>query len=132
MLKLAKNNTPVYDYYSNGDGSDPVSISATLDNAGGTVNTATITAYLIATTYNYTGISMSVSNEQTGIDWKLSVDNATWLDALTSTQLPAMNATSTDQVKTVYIRGVINNNGTVATGTYTTPDIQVAYTENPA
>lgn len=131
-LKLAKNNTPSYDYYSEGDGSDPVSISATLNNTGGTVNTATITAYLIATTYNYTGISMSVLNEQTGIDWKLSVDNATWLDALTSTQLPAMNATTADQVKTIYIRGVINNNGTVATGTYTAPDIQVAYTENPA
>ncbi len=132
MLKLAKNNTPVYDYYSNGDGSDPVSISATLDNVGGTINTATITAYLIATTYNYTGISMGILNEQAGIDWKLSIDGSTWLDALTSTQLPAMNATSTDQVKTVYIRGVIDNNGTVATGTYTTPDIQVAYTENPA
>jgi len=131
-LKLAKNNTPAYDYYSDGDGSDPVSISATLDNAGGTVITASVTAYLIATTYNYTGISMSILNEQAGIDWKLSIDNNTWLDSLSSAQLPAMDALAADQVKTVYIRGVINNNGTVATGTYTTPDIQVAYTENPA
>lgn len=127
-LKLSKNNAPTYQYYSTGDGSDPVTVSATLDNAGGTVNSSTVTAYLVATTYKYTGISMTVINEQAGIDWKLSLNNSTWLDTITPADL---NALSADVNCPIYIRGVVNNNGTVTTGIYTTPDIQISSTENP-
>jgi len=128
MLSLAKNNTPAYDYYSNGDGTDPVVISATLDNTGGTSNTATVTTYLIATTFKYTGISVTVVNEQTGIDWKLSLDNSTWLDTVTPADL---NGLSADANHVVYVRGVVTNDGTVATGVYSTPDIRITSTENP-
>lgn len=127
-LKLAKNNTPAYDYYSEGDGSDPVSISATLDNTGGTVNTATVNAYLIATTYHYTGITVDTVNEQAGIDWKLSLDGTTWADSVTPGDMDALSA---DVATPLYIRGVISNNSTVPTGIYTTPDIRISYTENP-
>lgn len=127
-LKLSKNNTPTYQYYSTGDGSDPVSISTTLDNSGGTITSSTVTAYLVATTFKYTGISVTVINEQSGIDWKLSLNNSTWLDTVTPADL---NALSADATSALYIRGVVNNNGTVNTGIYTTPDIQITSTENP-
>lgn len=136
-LKLAKNNTPVYDYISEGDGTDPVSVSATVTGAGGTVDSSVVDLYLVATIYNYTGIAMAlVSEDATKINWKLSADaGVTWKDSLTSTDLPDMNATAADQTKAIKVKAVITNDGTAnqpATGTYTTPDIQVAATENPA
>lgn len=36
-LKLAKNNAPTYDYISEGDGTDPISVAGTVTGAGGTV-----------------------------------------------------------------------------------------------
>jgi hypothetical protein len=130
-LKLAKNNTPPYYYYSEGDGTDPISVTGTVTGDGGTVDSSTVTMYLIATTYRYTGISLSVINEQTGIDWKLSLDNVTFAD----TRNPAdMNALSADAVIPVYAKAVITNDGggsQPATGIYTTPDIRIQATENP-
>lgn len=114
---------------------NPLSISATLTGAGGTVDSNTITCYLIARTYNYTGIGMALVNEDSAkINWKLSINNTTWADILNSTDLPAMNATSADQTKTVYVKGIVTNDGSAnqpTTGTYTTPDIQITATENP-
>lgn len=130
-LKLAKNNTPVYDYYSEGDGSDPVSVSGTVNGSGGTVDSTTVAMYLVATTYRYTGITLSVINEQTGIDWKLSLDNVTFADTRSPTD---MNALSTDVVIPVYAKAVVINDGggnQPATGIYTTPDIRIQATENP-
>ena len=127
-LGLAKNNTPVYDYYSTSDGSDPVSASALLTNAGGTVNSATVTAYLIATTFRYTGITVGLSGEQAGIDWKLSLDNSTWADSVNPSD---MNALVSDVAIPIYIRAVVNNNGTVNTGLYSAPNITWSSTEEP-
>ena len=128
-LGLAKNNTPVYDYYSTSDGSDPVSASALLTNAGGTVNSATVTAYLIATTFRYTGITVGLSGEQAGIDWKLSLDNSTWADSVNPSD---MNALVSDVAIPIYIRAVVNNNGTVNTGLYSAPNITFSSTEEPS
>lgn len=131
-LKLAKNSTPVYDYYSDGDSTDPISVSGTVTGAGGTVDSTTVTMYLVATTYRYTGISLGVVNEQTGVDWKLSLDNVTFAD----TRAPSdMNALSADAVIPVYAKAVLTNDGTAnqpATGIYTTPDIQITATEQPS
>lgn len=127
-LGLAKNSTPAYDYYSSSDGSDPLSSSVTLTNAGGTTNGGTVTAYLIATTYRYTGITLTVSGEQAGIDWKLSLDNSTWADSITPAD---MNALSADVATPIYARAVVNNNGTVNTGTYAAPNITWSSTEEP-
>ena len=131
-LKLAKNNAPTYDYISEGDGTDPISVSGTVTGAGGTVDSSTVTLYLVATTWRYTGISLSVVNEQAGIDWKLSLDNVTFAD----TRTPAdMNALSSDQVIPVYAKAVLTNDGSgsqPATGIYTTPDIQITATEQPS
>ncbi len=135
-LKLAKNNTPAYDYLSEGDGTDPASVAGTVDGSGGTVDTNVADVYLIAEDYNYTGIAMTVVNEQAGINWKLSADaGSTWKDSLDSTDLPNMNALSADQTKALKVKAVLTNDGSVsqpATGIYTTPDIQITATENPA
>ena len=109
--------------------------TVTLDNSGSpaTVDSAVVDLYLIARTYNYTGIAMSIANEQAGMDWKLSADaGTTYEDSLDSTDLPAMDATSTDQVKAIKAKCVVSNNGTVATGIYAVPDIQTVSTENPS
>lgn len=127
-LKIALNNAPAYNYLSSGTELNPGVSSVTLDNVGGTKDGSTATLYLVATTFRYTGISVSVDNEQTGVDWKLSLNNSTWLDTLAPSD---MNALSADVVIPVYVKPVVNNNGTVSTGKYTTPDLSVAYTENP-
>ena len=109
--------------------------TVTLDNSGSpaTVDSAVVDLYLIARTYNYTGIAMSIANEQAGMDWKLSADaGTTYEDSLDSTDLPAMDATSADQVKAIKVKAVVANNATVATGVYTVPDIQTVSTENPS
>lgn len=109
--------------------------TVTLGNSGSpaTVDSAVVDLYLIARTYNYTGIAMSIANEQAGMDWKLSADaGTTYEDSLDSTDLPAMDATSADQVKAIKIKAVVANNATVATGIYTVPDIQTVSTENPS
>lgn len=127
-LKLSKTAVPTYDYLSSSTSLNPASSSVTLDNVGGTKNGGTANLYLVATTYRYSGISITTVNEQAGIDWKLSLDNSTWLDTITPSD---MNALSADAVIPVYVRPVVNNNGTVSTGKYQAPDISVSYTENP-
>ena len=114
--------------------SNPTSVSVTLDNTGtpATITSDPVTLYLVARSYNYTGIAMTLVNEQTDRNWQLSADGTTWEESLDSTALPAMDATSTDQLKTIYARCVVGNAGTVATGIYTVPDIQTTATENPA
>jgi len=128
-LKLSKTNTSPYDYYSEGDGSDPVTVSVTLDGSGGTVDSDVVTAYLVATQYNYTGINVTAVNEETGIDWKFSLDNSTWADSIAPAD---MNATGGDQTTTVYIKAVVTNDGSVATGNYVQADIKITATENPS
>lgn len=135
-LKLAKNNTPTYDYFSEGDGTDPLSVSGTVNGSGGTVDSNVVDVYLVATTYRYTGIALSLLNEDTAkINWKISADaGATWKDSLTSTDLPDMNALSADQTKALKVKAVFTNDATgnqPATGIYTVPDIRITATEQP-
>ena len=127
-LKLAKNNTSPYDYYSEGDNSDPATQSVVLDNIGGTKDTNVLTAYLIATQWNYTGITVTAENEETGIDIKFSLDNSTWADSVNPAD---MNALSSDQNIPIYIKAVVNNDGTVDTGKYIQAKIKTTATERP-
>jgi len=130
-LKLAKNNAPAYDYYSEGDGTDPISASGIITGLGGTVDTTTVYMYLVATSKRYTGIVLAVANEQAGIDWKLSLDDVTYAD----TRAPAdINALGGDQVISVYAKAVLTNDGSgnqPATGVYVTPDITITALEVP-
>ena len=127
-LGLSKNNSPAYDYYSTGGGTDPLISAVTVTNAGGTINSATVTAYIVATTNNYTSITMTTVNEVAGIDWKLSLNNIDWSDSITPSN---MNATVADVVTPVYIRYVASNDGSVATGIYNAPDITISALEEP-
>ena len=127
-LGLSSNNTSPYSYYSTGDGSNPVSVQVTLDGNGGTLDSNVVTAYLIATQFNYTGISVTAINEETGVDWKFSLDGTTWADTVNPADMDARTA---DQNVPIYIKAVVTNDGTVGTGNYTAADIQITATENP-
>ena len=126
-LKMSSTNTSPYSYFSEGDESAPLSASATLDNSGGTTDSNVITSYLVGTSYNYTGITVTFQNEETGINWQLSLDGTNWAESITPTD---MNALASDQVTTVYAKFVANNDGTVSTGEYTIADIKITATEN--
>lgn len=131
-LQLSKGNTYPYDYYST-DSSNPVTISVTLDNTGGTTNTGTVTAYLVAYQWKYTTISVGTQSETAGIDWKISLDNSTWLDTVTPAEMNALATTEANTtIKTpIYFRAVVNNDSTVATGIYTACQVKITSTESP-
>jgi len=127
-IKLSKNDTSPYDYFSEGDGSDPVTRTATVDESGGNVNTSVLSAFVVATDYSYTGIVVDSINNDTGITWQLSTDNTTFT---TSVTLPDMDASANDIKIPIYIRAVVANDGSIGTGIYTNPDIRITYTESP-
>ena len=112
-----------------------LTVTGVVNGAGGTVDTNTPSLYLIARTFNYTAITLTVEDEQTGINWKLSADaGATWEDSLDATDLPDMDALSADQAKEIKVKAVLTNDAGVnqkGTGTYTVPTIHVNTTENP-
>jgi hypothetical protein len=137
-LALVKNGTS--DEYSYGvDTSDPVTIAdVTLDDTGSpaTVSSTVLTTQLRATTWQYTGIAIAVNGEETGEDWKLSLDNTNWFDELTSGtggdsagQIADIDARSATQTKTVYFKKVVANDGSVSSGQKTTPVVELSYTE---
>lgn len=129
-LKLSKNNAPVYDYYSEGDGSDPVSVAVTLDGDGtpATIDSNVITAYLVATVFKYTGIVVQPVTEDAGVNWQVSLDNVVWAESVAPADMDALAA---DQVTTIYLKAVTDNDGSVATSIKTGCDVQITRTENP-
>ena len=137
-LQLVKNST-TDEFSFGGAGDDPISKSVNLDDSGSpaTIDTNTITAQIRATTYLYSNISMSVISEDAGIDYKLSLNNTNFFDSLASGnggdaagEIPNIDATSETQTKTVYIKAVVDNDGSVSAGDKTTPKIRLSRTEN--
>jgi hypothetical protein len=137
-FQLVKTGTT--DAISTGDGTDPWSISGVTLNQSGTpatIDSSPVQAELLAQTYLYSGISMQLISEAAGIDYKLSLDNTNWFDALTSGaggdaagEIADMDATGSDVRKTVYMKVVVANDGSVTAGTKTAPDIRITRTEN--
>ena len=128
-LLLAKNNAPTYDYYSEGDGSNPVTSIATLDRTGGTVTSGTESpTHLIATEFNYENIAISFVSEETGINWELSLDNSTWAETINP---PNMDALAADQTLQIYARATFANDGSLGTAAYTQPDVEITALEKP-
>ena len=111
---------------SQGSGSNPVDVSVTLDNTGGTTDSTVKTIYLVATTYTYSSITLSFTTEDSGIDWVVSLDNSTFTDTVEPPTLDASGGTVYD---TIYYKAIVNNNSTVTTGTYTSPDARIVSTE---
>lgn len=136
-LRIAKDNTTPYDYYSDGDGSDPISVAATLDGSGSpaTITVSPITdMFLVAEdeTGNigtYTNISIALVNEETGINWEVSANGVdSWGESISPAD---MDVSATDKTLKIYLRAVINNDGSVLTANYAVPDLKITATENP-
>lgn len=138
MIQLTKDNTESPAVYSSGDDSDPVSVLFILD---GTSSPTTVTEsptpdiFVWAnddTTYidNYSDIDVTISGSDTGITWELSLDGSTnWGSTIA---ISDMDVSSTLQATQIYARATALNDGSVATANYTTADIQITATENPA
>jgi len=132
-LLVCRNNTGTqgdinsYDPLSQGDGTDPLGVSVLLDGTGGVIESSIVNLYLVATQFRYTGIVVSIINDTTDIDWKISLDNSNWYDQVTP---PDMNALSADVVTSIYFKCVVNNDGTVGSQTFTAPKIRIEAVES--
>jgi hypothetical protein len=127
-LKLSKNDVIPYQYYSEGTDLDPISTQVLLDNTGGIKPSDAITAFLVATTFNYTTIVVTPVNDDISIDWKCSLDNVLWSD---SVNLSDINALIEDQIVPIYFGVVVKNDGTVGTGNYISCKVRITAVENP-
>lgn len=135
-LALAKNNAPAYDYYSGGDGTDPISVSVILNGSGSPATIAalvTTDVFLVAVddTGNigsYSAIELALESEEAGIDWQLSADGTAWGETLNPAD---MDVSAGDQVLQIYARAVFANDGSVPTANYSAPNIVITATENP-
>ena len=136
-LQLVKHDT-TDEYSYGGAGDDPVPNTVTLDDSSSpaTEDTNVLELDIRATTYEYTGIALSIVNEDTGVDYKLSLDNINWFDTLSSGsggldigEIPDMDATEGVVVQNVYIKSVVDNDGSVTAGTKTTPKLRLESTE---
>lgn len=131
-LLICKNNTGTngdidsYDPLSQGDNTDPLVAAVLLDGAGGTKESTVSQMYLVATLKKYTAIFVEVINDSSSIDWKLSLDNSTWTDSVSPSD---MNALTTDQITSIYFKCVVLNDGSVGSQTFTTPKIRIEAVE---
>ena len=128
-LQIAKNNSPTYDYYSTGDDSDPITRSVTLDGDSTPDVSGVLTAYLVATTYNYTGITVGVTGNPTGVTWEVSLASGSGFGS--SVTPSDMDATGADQTTAIYLRATVVDDGSVSTSNITAPKVNVSATENP-
>ena len=126
-LKLAQDSTTPHNYFSQGDGSNPLSITITLDGSGGYKDSSTVEAYLVATEFKYTGIEVTVINDDSSRDWKISLDGVDFYDTVNP---PDMDARSEDQVTTLYFRTRVLNDGSLSAQEFTTPDVKITATES--
>lgn len=131
-LALVKNGTT--DEFSVGDGSDPITLAdVQLDETGGTVDSAVLNIEIRADTYLYENIGLSVQNEESGIDWKFSLDQSNWHDSLVggaaddavAGEIGPMDATGAPVTKDIYLKAVVTNTSAVAAGAHITPDIRL-------
>ncbi len=136
-IKLAKDATATPALYSDGDGSDPVAVAITLD---GTSDPTHVTASPATDIFvwadddttnidNYSGISASIVGSDPGIAWELSTDNITFAASI---NLANMDVSTTHQAVQIYARATAINDGSVLTANYTTADIEINTTSNPA
>jgi len=125
-LKLSKNNSPVYDYFSEGDESDPIRLETTLTNTGGSASSAIEIIFLIATTFRYITIELKSINNINGSNILLSLNNVDWVQTLYINEL---NAISSTQVQQIYIKTLNRNDNFLQTGVFIQPDIQLSFTE---
>lgn len=138
MIGLAKTTVASPDFYSTGDGSDPVSVSLTLD---GTSSPTHVTASPATALYvwadddttnidNYSGVGVAIVGADAGIVWELSLNGSTgWGPSISLSDMNVAVAHATTQI---FARATAINDGTVLTANYTTADVKITALENPA
>lgn len=127
-LQIAKNSSPPYDYYSSGDDSDPISRSVVLDGDGVADVSNVLTAYLVATTYSYTDITVSVVDNPAGVTWEVSLSSGSGFGSSVSPD--DMDASIADQTTAVYLRATVADDGSVDPSVVTAPVIRISYIES--
>lgn len=134
-LKLSKNNSPAYNYLSEGDMSNPATVAITIDKLGGTKTSSALIIYLIAAQAgnanigSYTGITVTPSTAQAGITWEISLDGSAWLPSISPAD---MDCSSADAVTAVHVRIVADNSEETPlnTGNYA-GEFAIEAVENP-
>lgn len=136
-ITLVKTGTT--DEYSIGTGLDPIATTVTLDDTStpATEDSDVEVAQIRCTTFEYQDIAISIQTEtDTGVDYKLSLDNTNWFDALTSGaggdaagEIDDIDATGGPEVKTVYIKAVVDNDGTTTAGVNDNAKVRLTATE---
>ena len=110
----------------------PVQTTVTLDGSGdpSPKSTDVKTFYLVADGARYyEDPTISFVEEQTGIDYKVSHDNSTWVNTYT---FASMDALSEDQNTIFYVKAEVVNDGSgtqPGTGTYTGAKMRLEATE---
>ena len=137
-IKLTKDTTASPDEYSQSDGSDPISVSITLD---GTNSPTTIAEIVTADIFvwadddttdidNYSSVQLSITGSDTGIVWEFSPNGTdSWAATL---DVGPFDVSSTYQTEQVWMRATADNDGSVLTANYITADATITATENPA
>jgi hypothetical protein len=125
-LKLVKVGTT--DEFSFGDESDPIINSVTLDGSGGTEISNELQIDLYADSGSYEDISLEIVSPDAGIVYQGSLTGVDF-DDINSLIIPTVDAVSTPQRIPLYLRVVVDNDGTVSAGSYTNPDLKLIATQ---
>jgi hypothetical protein len=135
-ITLVKKGTT--DEFSFGDNSDPITFqNVNIDNSGDppTIESPILNVELLSTENIYHPV-LSIISEETGIDYKLSLDNSNWFDALSygtggdaAGEINEIDASGDDVRKDIYIKIIIANNGSVSTGNKTAAKVNLIENE---
>ncbi|WP_027715816.1 hypothetical protein [Desulfuromonas sp. TF] len=128
---IAKGNVAPFDYYSDdlrgeGAGVDPISAVVDLDQSGAPaqVASAEILVYYIATEFAYTEIELAPIGEDAGVNWQIAgASGGPWLETL---PLADQDARAADKAVAVYLRALVDNDGTVGVSKKTSCKIQIS------
>lgn len=137
MIILTKDNAATPVPYSAGDGSDPVSVSFSLD---GTSIPETITKSPLSelhiwannhtgTIGSYTGIKAEITGSDAGIVWELSLDGETGWAAFVD--LADLTVSATFQAVRIFARATAINDGSLVTDNFVAAKVAITATERP-
>jgi len=112
-LKLSKTSESPYDYVSfDGDTSNPIVRSVTIDHSGGTVLSSVLEVFLVATDEGegdiggYEEIVITPHTEQEGLTWEVSLDGVSFH---ASVEPDPMYVTEEHQITPVFVRVEADN-----------------------
>ncbi len=135
-LSLVKKATS--DEYSLGPGDDAIPNSVLLNNLNipETKESNALNFELLAENDYFTGIALSILNEDSGRDYKLSLDRTYWHGSLSGGVsddaengiIGNIDAGGGNVRKDIYVKAVVDNNGSISSGIFTTPQLKLIAT----